>query len=160
MICFHVAWWGESSLWLAGERLTRVVLKTRRTSLWVKQIFSCILDWNIPWRKFALKSTRTPREWVVQNQTSKECVDMMCEFLVVFRAELSWLFAISLLTFWFSRQDVGASSNVLLHADIPVTADCNEAIKGVEVNEKKQICAGKRGYDSCNGDSGGPLVMG
>ena len=61
---------------------------------------------------------------------------------------------------YFSQQDVGASSNVLLHADIPVTADCNEAIKGVEVNEKKQICAGKRGYDSCNGDSGGPLVMG
>jgi len=59
-----------------------------------------------------------------------------------------------------NQLDVGASSNVLLHADIPVTADCNEAIKGVEVNEKKQLCAGKYGYDSCNGDSGGPLTMG
>ena len=60
----------------------------------------------------------------------------------------------------FDSQNVGAASEVLLHADIPVTSDCNEAIKGVEVNERKQICAGKYGYDSCNGDNGAPLVMG
>ena len=51
---------------------------------------------------------------------------------------------------------------MLLHADIPVTSNCTEFLKwrlGATVNEGKQICAGKEGYDSCNGDSGGPLVM-
>jgi len=59
-----------------------------------------------------------------------------------------------------SQLDVGASSSVLLHADIPISSNCNEAIRGASINEQKQICAGKFGYDSCNGDSGGPLVMG
>ena len=57
-------------------------------------------------------------------------------------------------------QEYGATSPVLLNTDIPVTSDCNAAIKGAEINEEKQICAGKYGYDSCNGDTGGPLVMG
>ena len=64
---------------------------------------------------------------------------------------------------FFLLQDVGASSDALLHAAIPITDNCANAFssfRNVEINEQKQVCAGKRGWDSCTGDSGGPLVLG
>ena len=65
------------------------------------------------------------------------------------------------ISFLFPLQNVGASSDALLHADIPINEDCNEKLRAPGgINEQKQICAGKKGYDSCNGDSGGPLTLG
>ena len=61
---------------------------------------------------------------------------------------------------FFLLQDVGAASDALLHAALPLTNNCDDTFPKTKINEQKQICAGKRGWDSCKGDSGGPLVLG
>ena len=58
--------------------------------------------------------------------------------------------------------DAGAYSVTLQYVDIPLKSDCYEKYLkrgGLRIKPEYQICAGKRGQDSCQADSGGPLLV-